>query len=171
MSHAIYYQAQRRPLSIRMAAMLFALIGTAVAPANSVHASESTASERQFRTWLKAFNDENRKAIQEYTKKNTADQMVHVADDSRFREMTGGFEFKKAEESTPTKLVALLKESEGAPERQQESCESGPRLGQQEGHDHGKRPASFGHQVRTDVDAVPEPVVTRKFLEVKTRSA
>lgn len=69
-------------------------------------------SERQFQAWLAAFNEGNLAELQEFARKNKADQTVHVADDSRFREMTGGFEFKKTEELTPTKYVALLKEKD-----------------------------------------------------------
>ena len=97
---------------IRKTAILACIVFMLVVSAGAAQAAESSASEQQFQKWLAAFNGGNLAALQEFARQNRADETVHVADDSRFREMTGGFEFKKAEENSPTKFVALLKEKD-----------------------------------------------------------
>ena len=72
--------------------------------------TNAPAAEKQFQAWLAAFNQGNREALQEFLRKNSSEGAEHVDDLLRFREMTGGFEFKQAEEHAPTHYVALLKE-------------------------------------------------------------
>lgn len=96
--------------TIQTAGMLLALVLGLMASASAVQPTQPAAAERQFQAWLVAFNEGSRAALQEFQQKNKVDQTDHVADDLRFREMTGGFELKNTEERTPTKLVALLKE-------------------------------------------------------------
>jgi len=79
----------------------------------TVCAAEQTAepaAEQQFQAWLTAFNGGDPTALLAFLRKNYPSQADHVDDELRFRAMTGGFEFKKAEQREPTKYVALLKE-------------------------------------------------------------
>jgi hypothetical protein len=109
---ALLIHSQGFVSTIRKVGALLALTAGLMASASAVSPTKPAAAERQFQAWLAAFNDGTQTKLQEFARKNKADQTVHVADDSRFREMTGGFEFKKTEERTPTKFVALLKEKD-----------------------------------------------------------
>jgi len=74
--------------------------------------SDARAAEKQFQAWLAAFNGGDRAVLQEFLRKNSPDRVEDVDGLLRFREMTGGFEFKKTEENAPTRYVALLKEKD-----------------------------------------------------------
>jgi CubicO group peptidase (beta-lactamase class C family) len=69
-----------------------------------------SAAAHQFSAWLENFNHGDRKALQEFLEKNYPSGLERLDRDMDFRQMTGGFEFKKVEESTPNKLVALVQE-------------------------------------------------------------
>lgn len=71
-----------------------------------------TDAARQFSAWLKAFNSGERATVEEFLKNNFPARAAEVDQVLEFRENTGGFEFKKAEESTPTKFVGILQERE-----------------------------------------------------------
>ncbi|MEO8459651.1 MAG: hypothetical protein ABI451_03905, partial [Dokdonella sp.] len=90
--------------------MLLALSLWAMASVAASQQTDVPAAEKQFRAWLTVFNAGDRVALQEFLLKNNPERAGHVDDDLRFRDMTGGFEFKKTEQSAPTKYVALLKE-------------------------------------------------------------
>jgi len=96
--------------TIRKLGMLLALSLWATATVGAGQQTDASAAERQFQAWLAAFNGGDRAVLQEFLRKNNPDRADHVDDELRFREMTGGFEFKKTEESAPTRYVALLKE-------------------------------------------------------------
>jgi D-alanyl-D-alanine carboxypeptidase len=70
-----------------------------------------TPAAKQAKAWLDIFNAGDTDKYKEFVRNNFPASMQQRADrDARFREMTGGFEVKKIEESTPTKIVALLQE-------------------------------------------------------------
>ena len=69
-----------------------------------------TPAAHQCGAWLQAFNGSDREAFRAFVKKNYPSMADHVDREWQFREMTGGFELKKVEESTPTKVVALVQE-------------------------------------------------------------
>ena len=71
-----------------------------------------TAAQKQFSAWLAAFDSGDRATLLQYLEKNYPERAADIDGEMGFREMTGGFEFKKAEESAPTKFTALLKENE-----------------------------------------------------------
>jgi len=96
--------------TIRKIGMLLAFSLWATVALGASQQTDAPAAERQFRAWLAVFNGGDRAALQEYLRKNNPDRADHVDDELRFREMTGGFEFKKTEESVPTRYVALVKE-------------------------------------------------------------
>jgi D-alanyl-D-alanine carboxypeptidase len=60
--------------------------------------------------WLQAFNSGDRETLRDFLEKNLPDRAEHIDQEMGFRAMTGGFDVKKVEESTPTKLIALLQE-------------------------------------------------------------
>jgi CubicO group peptidase (beta-lactamase class C family) len=71
-----------------------------------------TAAQKQFSAWLAAFDSGDRATLLQYLEKNYPERAADIDGEMGFREMTGGFEFKKAEESAPTRFTALLKEKE-----------------------------------------------------------
>ena len=70
----------------------------------------NTPSGKQAKAWLEAFNAGDMGKYKEFVSNNFPARLERVDQDARFREMTGGFELKKVEESTPTKTVALVQE-------------------------------------------------------------
>src|SRR5579864_1910676 len=69
-----------------------------------------TPAGHQFSAWLEAFNNADPKVFHQFLAKNYPSDPGNIDQDARFREQTGGFEFKKAEESTATKFTGLVKE-------------------------------------------------------------
>lgn len=63
------------------ALVLLALGLWLMSSANVAQSKESSPSERQFQAWLAAFNEGSQTKLQEFARKNKADQTVHVADD------------------------------------------------------------------------------------------
>src|SRR5260370_17211194 len=63
---------------------------------------------RQFSAWLAVFNGSDSAALQKFVKENYPNG--NPANQARFREQTGGFEFRKTDESTATHLTGLVKE-------------------------------------------------------------
>jgi D-alanyl-D-alanine carboxypeptidase len=89
--------------------LLFAGVLAALAAAAQAPLPDTPAA-RQFSAWLAAFNGGDRAALLAYLQKNDASHASEIEDQMRFRAHTGGFDFKKAEESTPTKFTGLVKE-------------------------------------------------------------
>lgn len=69
-----------------------------------------TQAGKQFAAWLQAFNRGERDAYRSFLEQNFPSRAKNLDQDVAFREMTGGFELRKVEESTPAKLVALVQE-------------------------------------------------------------
>ena len=69
-----------------------------------------TPAARQCAAWLESFNLGDREAFKNFLKKNYPSGVERLDRDMQFRQMTGGFDFRKTEESSPTKLVALVQE-------------------------------------------------------------
>jgi D-alanyl-D-alanine carboxypeptidase len=74
----------------------------------------NTPAGRQLAGWLGAFNSNDRDTLQHFLDINASPAgsglLKPGPDFSSFRAQTGGFEFRKAEESTPTHLSALMQE-------------------------------------------------------------
>lgn len=73
------------------------------------------AAARQFAAWLAAFDSGEREKLVAYQQQSfaadtTAIELADVDRALEFREMTGGFELKKTEESTAAKFTGVLKE-------------------------------------------------------------
>ena len=69
-----------------------------------------TPAAHQFAGWLEAFNSGDRAKLLEFLQKNNPARAGEIDGALGFRRMTGGFEFKKAEESTATKFTGIVKE-------------------------------------------------------------
>jgi len=69
-----------------------------------------TPAGRQCAAWLESFNRGDKDAHRDFLEKNYPARSKDLDREMRFRQMTGGFDFKKVEESTPTKLTALVQE-------------------------------------------------------------
>ncbi len=69
-----------------------------------------TPAARQCAAWLKEFNHGDRNAYRTFLQQNFPSQLKDLERDLAFRDMTGGFELKKVEESTPSKIVVLVQE-------------------------------------------------------------
>jgi D-alanyl-D-alanine carboxypeptidase len=69
-----------------------------------------TSAGHQGAAWLESFNRGDPDAYNDFLEKNYPSQAKNFTHYADFRRMTGGFDFKKVEESTPTKLTALMQE-------------------------------------------------------------
>jgi D-alanyl-D-alanine carboxypeptidase len=69
-----------------------------------------TPAGHQLSAWLEAFNRGDRDNLRDFLQKNYPSGLERLDRDVQFRKMTGGFDFKKLEESTPVKVVALVQE-------------------------------------------------------------
>ncbi|HET6892451.1 MAG TPA: serine hydrolase domain-containing protein [Pyrinomonadaceae bacterium] len=70
----------------------------------------NTPVGNQAKAWLEAFNAGDADKFKEFLRKNFPARLERADQAMAFRQITGGFELKKVEESTPTKLVALVQE-------------------------------------------------------------
>jgi CubicO group peptidase (beta-lactamase class C family) len=73
-----------------------------------------TPAARQFAAWLAAFNSGHRAGLLAYREKSFAGDLDFPPIDGEvaFRQMTGGFDLRRSEESTATRFVAILEERE-----------------------------------------------------------
>lgn len=72
--------------------------------------SADAPSVSQAKAWLEALNTGDAEKYKEFLRNSFPTRVERADQDLGFREMTGGFELKKVEESTPTKTVALVQE-------------------------------------------------------------
>jgi CubicO group peptidase (beta-lactamase class C family) len=93
-------------------AMLAVFAAAAAMSAFAGQQAPDTAAGKQFSAWLAAFDSGDRATFEKYLEKNYPQRANDIDGEMSFRGMTGGFEFEKAEESTPTKFTALVKEKE-----------------------------------------------------------
>jgi D-alanyl-D-alanine carboxypeptidase len=91
-----------------VAVLLLALSLSCLAHAQA--APQESSAVRQMQGWLAAFNSGNRDALLHFLEKNRPSSVPQIDQEMDFRSRTGGFEFKKMEESTATKATAILKE-------------------------------------------------------------
>ena len=70
----------------------------------------NTPAVTQAKAWLEAFNAGDADKYKEFLRNSFPTRLQRADPDMGFREMTGGFELKKVEEATPTKMVALVQE-------------------------------------------------------------
>ena len=103
----------------------------------------NTPAGNQAKAWLEAFNAGDADKFKEFLRKNFPARLERADQAMAFRQMTGGFELKKIEESAPTKLVALVQE----------------RSSDQIGRLSVEVDASEQHQIiKLDLNAIPRPL-------------
>jgi D-alanyl-D-alanine carboxypeptidase len=90
-----------------------------VAPALLVFASlvclaqtefPDTPAGHQSKAWLESFNRGDTNAHREFLEKNAPSRLAHLDREMEFRRRTGGFDVKRIEESTATKISLLVQE-------------------------------------------------------------
>src|SRR5688572_2075544 len=69
-----------------------------------------TPAGNQAKAWLEVFNAGDAEKHKEFLRKNAPTRVDRGDREMQLRELSGGFDVKKVEESTPTKLVALVQE-------------------------------------------------------------
>jgi CubicO group peptidase (beta-lactamase class C family) len=69
-----------------------------------------TPAGNQAKGWLEVFNAGDAEKHKEFLRKNAPTRLDRADREMGLRQITGGFDIRKIEEATPTKLVALLQE-------------------------------------------------------------
>ncbi|HME00927.1 MAG TPA: serine hydrolase domain-containing protein [Terriglobia bacterium] len=69
-----------------------------------------TPAAHQFSAWLNAFNSGDRATLLQFLQKNFPARASRIDGELDFRQRTGGFDFKKVEESIPTRFSGLVQE-------------------------------------------------------------
>lgn len=69
-----------------------------------------TPAGQQFGQFLAAFNTGDKDTMRKYLEANFPGRLNKLDEDVRFRQGTGGFDFKKVEDSKPLRLVSIVKE-------------------------------------------------------------
>jgi CubicO group peptidase (beta-lactamase class C family) len=90
--------------------LLFFLLSWLALPGVAQVDLPKSPAGRQCKAWLESFNRGAREQYRDFLQKNFPSRVQDLDRDMAFRDMTGGFELKKVEDSTPTKLVALVQE-------------------------------------------------------------
>jgi len=70
----------------------------------------NTPAGHQCAAWLESFNRGDSSAHREFLQKNSPSRLSSLDREMHFRQMTGGFDVKKVEESTATNIVVLVQE-------------------------------------------------------------
>lgn len=89
--------------------LLFAFLFIAPACAAQTQFPDTPAGN-QAKSWLESFNAGDADNYKDFVRKNFPTRLQNADRDAGFRRITGGFELRKVEESTPTKIVALVQE-------------------------------------------------------------
>jgi CubicO group peptidase (beta-lactamase class C family) len=93
--------AMKRLIAVLLAAALLCAAQTQLPDTPAAH---------QFSAWLEAFDTGDRAVLLEFLQKNDPSRAAGIDQEFGFRTQTGGFDLKKVEESTPTRLTGLVKE-------------------------------------------------------------
>src|SRR5262245_811423 len=95
----------------KISAVLLFLAFLSLAPACAAQSQlPETAAGNQAKAWLESFNAGDAEKHKEFLRKNAPTRLERADREMGIRAMSGGFDLKKLEESTPTKLVALVQE-------------------------------------------------------------
>lgn len=89
-------------------AVLFLLFATLLCVAQAQF--PDTPAGHQAAAWLESFDRGDRDGYHDFLQKNFPARAAEADQAMAFRRMTGGFDLKKIEASTPTKLTALMQE-------------------------------------------------------------
>ncbi len=93
--------------------VLACALGAAVcafAQAAAPPAIPHTPAGRMLRAWLQAFDSGDRQKIQAFMQRYEPQRLPHLDDEMQFRAMTGGFDLRKIESSSPDSITALVQE-------------------------------------------------------------
>ena len=105
LNNLVYAFRTLRNTSLTVALLLF------IAPACVAQTQfPDTPAGNQAKAWLEVFNAGDAEKHKEFIRKNAPTRLDRVDREMGLRQMTGGFEIKKIEESAPAKIVALLQE-------------------------------------------------------------
>jgi CubicO group peptidase (beta-lactamase class C family) len=69
-----------------------------------------TPAGHQSKAWFESFNRGDTNAHREFLEKNSPSRLEHLEHEMEFRSRTGGFDVKRIEESTATKIIVLVQE-------------------------------------------------------------
>lgn len=98
---------------MRITAMLAALVlvfGAVAAQAQTPPVIPDTPAGRRLSGWLQAFDSGDREALKRFYEQYEPQRLPNLDDEMSFRAMTGGFDLRKVESSTPTKITVLVQE-------------------------------------------------------------
>src|SRR5678815_1258871 len=98
--------------SLAVAALLFFFNGACVAQ-SALPQLPDTPAANQAKGWLDAFNAGDVVKRREFLQKNYPSRLERFDRETEMRRGTGGFDVRKVEESTPTKVVLLIQERMG----------------------------------------------------------
>src|SRR5271169_3058317 len=99
-----------RRLESKLVLVLLGLVCSSFLCLTAAAQLPDTPAARQFSAWLEAFNSGDRAVILKYFEANFPERVKNIDQTMNFRQRTGGFEFKKADESTPTRFSGIVKE-------------------------------------------------------------
>ena len=92
-----------------MRALVIAVLALSVAVGARAQVPDTPAG-RQLTAWLAAFNNPDGQALRHFLEVNAPDRLPQIERAFDLRARTGGFEFKKVDESAPTRLAVLAQE-------------------------------------------------------------
>ena len=101
-SSIVYVHMTKRKLVVSAVVGLFLALARAQFP--------DTPPARQFSAWLNAFNSGDRATLRQFFETSFPSRLPGLDQEMGFRNQTGGFDFKKAEESTETRFTGLVQE-------------------------------------------------------------
>jgi CubicO group peptidase (beta-lactamase class C family) len=99
-----------RKLSVLLVVTFFLLLSNAAVTCPAQTRTPDTPAAQQCAAWLETFNRGDRDNYRDFLQKNFPSRLQSLDQELGFRQMTGGFDLRKVEESTPTTLVALVQE-------------------------------------------------------------
>ena len=99
-----------KKLSVSLFVTLLLLLSSAGVTCAAQTRLPDTPAAHQCAAWPESFNRGARDNYRDFLQKNFPSRLQNLDRELGFREMTGGFELRKVEESTPTKLVVLVQE-------------------------------------------------------------
>ncbi len=101
----------QRNHSLLATAVLLLIASLFIAPACFAQTTfPDTPAGNQAKAWLESLNAGDAEKHKEFLRKHAPTRLDRADREMAFRAMTGGFDLKKVEESTPTKVVALVQE-------------------------------------------------------------
>src|SRR5262245_41352321 len=101
-----------RNYSLSVVALLLFINGACVAQ-SALSQLPDTPAGNQAKGWLEVFNAGDVEKRREFLQKNYPSRLERFDRETEMRRGTGGFDVKKVEEATPTKIVMLIQERTG----------------------------------------------------------